>query len=188
MNKFEGVPDKQPADFEREFVDFEQEIASVQSFPELYAILEDARVIEGSKETYTAEEIKASIETMLKDARICRLEGKEMEPAARRPMIQNITKAHGIRKKVIELLDKEDVIPVSEQSSEMEMEDKDFQFKVDSSQGFEELYAVIEEAQVFEGSRKTYTAAEFRSAVDSIRKEIRGGSSIGQLPASDFCS
>lgn len=106
MNKFESPQeDKQPADFEKEAVEFESAIADARSFEDLYAALEKAGVIEGSQRTYTAAEIRSDIELAVNSIRAHRSE--ELVKTKDIPLVKSITRAHGIRDKVIELIDEE---------------------------------------------------------------------------------
>jgi hypothetical protein len=105
MEKIPQEREKQPADFERELKEFEQAISSAEDFDELYAAIDKAEVVEEFEKTYTAEEIKASIEFVLTS-----LQGKktadlsEVEDARGINLIPN---DYGIRNKVIELITRE---------------------------------------------------------------------------------
>lgn len=93
--------------FGNDFESLEQGIRSAESFDELYAALEEAKVIEGSKQTYSYEEIKASIETIRDTIQKNVRAGVEMVPTRNIPFLANITRVHQLRAKVVELLDKE---------------------------------------------------------------------------------
>ena len=74
---------------------------------ELYKVIDEAIVIEGSKKTYTAEEIKSTIDSIREDIEKEVKAGREMVPVRQMPLLVDVTRAHGLRNKVIELLDKE---------------------------------------------------------------------------------
>ncbi len=94
-------------DFEKEVEKLEEDIRSAKDFDELYKVIDEAIVIEGSQKTYTAEEMKSTIDSIREDIEKEVKAGREMVPVRQMPLLVDVTRAHGLRNKVIELLDKE---------------------------------------------------------------------------------
>ena len=100
----EGLPAKSIEQFQDEFEDFEWEIRTAREFDELFAALETARVIEGSKQTYPSDILENIIKSLISPAR----ENDFEDFLSRfRGVIELVPEDHGIRAKVIELLQRE---------------------------------------------------------------------------------
>jgi len=101
----EDGPDPQLEDLEQQVSDFESLISSSPDFDELFAVLEAEQVIEGSERTYTAKEIESIVEAGLADLR--QSPAERVYSAGDMLFVKEIPEAHGLRAKVIELVDRE---------------------------------------------------------------------------------
>ena len=100
----EGLPAKSIEQFQDEFEDFEFEIRTAREFDELFAVLEAAQVIEGNQRTYSSAMLEGVIKSLIQPAR-----ENDFEDFLSRfnGVIELVPEDHGIRGKVIELLQRE---------------------------------------------------------------------------------
>lgn len=96
-----------PENFGDEARDFENGIRFAGNFDDLYEVLQDAQVIEGDEKTYTFQEIKDSIEKVRETIERSVTGGGRIEKVHQIPLVVLLPSAHGLREKVIELLQKE---------------------------------------------------------------------------------